>query len=266
MGYDVKVMKSDFKRWFSIWDWNRCMLFALYGADIIDDDKFVKELYSVLDLENNGVPTDPEEYAKYQVAIEIDRKSHEEDGKEITIIHHDFQYDDEGYVVGSMVICPLPGHEDKTEEELVKHIEGLQACILVQAKTNNLLVANHDALFLSKVECRKLAVMSGEPISADVAMRIMVSVTCGLAKCFDLSKPSEDEIPTLSVGIPMMFEMAGFPEEMIKSLGGLIATQEAHEPSFDFQEYLDDDSVFALMRFISVMGDAAGNLSDFIIT
>ena len=60
MGYDITVKRTNFHRWFSVWDWHRCIASALFGLGEMDDDEYKDELYAVTDLQRNGLPKNAE--------------------------------------------------------------------------------------------------------------------------------------------------------------------------------------------------------------
>lgn len=248
MGYDVKVLETNYQRWFSMWDWYRCLLTALFGAGIIEEDDYKGQLLGTTNLqaEANGAPTDPEREEEYEF-VRKKRKKKSESG-ETNIIMTNFEYDEDGFVTGGWF---------ETDQDA--NVDSVAKVMLIQAMSNQLLQSNREALGLDQDVCIELTSMNGNTISSEVAFRLGIGAACGLAytKHYEM----------VSKMIEAWCTIIGMPEEPVKEVRSkLEVMREKGKIDFEIDEYVDDQQMVAITYFIITMLDAAGVKSDFIIT
>ena len=151
MGYDITVKNTKFHRWFSVWDWHRCIASALFGLGEIDDDEYRDELYAVNDLQQNGLPKneDGERVSMADIETMVETKEVEK-----TIVEIKMDYDDELRAIGAAALIPVPAKmaeaKDFNPEELAEMIGGTVA---IQVRTNNLLHDHKGELRLTNEDC-----------------------------------------------------------------------------------------------------------------
>ena len=248
MGYDVKVIETNYERWFSMWDWYRCLLTALFGAGTIEEDEYKGQLLGTTNLqaEANGAPTDPEREEEYEF-VRKKRKKKSESG-ETNIIMTKFEYDEDGFVTGGWF---------ETDQD--SNVDAVAKVMLIQAMSNGLLQSNREALGLDQDVCIELTSMNGNTISSEVAFRLGIGAACGLAytKHYEL----------VSKMIEAWCTIIGMPEEPVEEVrSNLEEMREKGKIGFEIDEYVDDQQIGAIISFIITMLDAAGAHSDFIIT
>lgn len=248
MGYDVKVLQTNYQRWFSVWDWYRCLLTAFFGAGIIEEDDYKGQLLFTTNLqaEASGAPTDPEREEEYEF-VRKKRKRKSKSGEK-NIIMTNFEYDEEGFVIG--------GWFDVNQ---TSNVDGVVKVMTIQAVTKNMVNRNREALGFDRDVCIELTSMNGNAISSEVAFRLGMGAACGLAytKHYEL--------------VTMMIEawctVIGMPEEPVEEVrSNLEVMREKGKIGFEIDEYVDDEQIGAIISFIITMLDAAGANSDFIIT
>jgi len=248
MGYDVKVLETNYQRWFNVWDWYRCLLTALFGAGIIEEDEYKGQLLSTTNLqaEASGAPTDPEREEEYEF-VRKKRKKKSESG-ETNIIMTNFEYDEEGFVIGGSF---------ETDQDT--NVDGIAKVMVIQAKANQLLQSNREALGLDQDVCIELTSMNGIAISSEVAFRLGMGAACGLAYT--------NHYELVSKMIEAWCTVIGMPEEPTEQVRSkLEVMREKGRIGFEIDEYVDDQQIGAIIGFIITMLDAAGVKSDFIIT
>tara|TARA_B100001939_G_C16932697_1_gene614607 strand:- start:472 stop:1248 length:777 start_codon:yes stop_codon:yes gene_type:complete len=248
MGYDVKVLETNYQRWFSVWDWYRCLLTALFGAGVIEEYDYKGHLLATTNLqaEVNGAPTDPEREEEYEF-VRKKRKKKSESG-ETNIIMTNFEYDEEGFVIGGWF---------ETDQDA--SVDSIAKVMLIQAKSNQLLQSNREELGLDRDVCIELTSMNGNAISSEVAFRLGMGAACGLAytKHYEM----------VSKIIEAWCTVIGMPEEPVEEVRSkLEVMREKGKIGFEIDEYVEDQQMAAIIGFVITMLDAAGVKSDFIIT
>lgn len=248
MGYDIKVLETNYERWFSVWDWYRCLLMALFGAGIIEEGYYKSQLLDTTNLqaEANGAPTDPEREEEYEfVRKKRDEKS---ESGEHTIIMTNFEYDEEGFVIGGSF---------ETDQDA--SVDNIAKVMMIQAKANQLLQSNREALGFDRDVCIELTSMNGNAISSEVAIRLGMGAACGLAYT--------NHYELVSEMIGAWCTVIGMSEEPTKQVRyKLEIMKEKGRIGFEIDEYVDGEQIAAIIGFIIAMLDAAGSNSDFIIT
>jgi len=248
MGYDVKVLETNYQKWFNVWDWYRCLLTVLFGAGLIGEDDYKGHLLATTNLQAGatGAPTDPEGEEEYEfVRKKIKKKSK---NGETNIIMTNFEHDEEGFVIGGWF---------ETDQDA--NVDNIAKVMLIQAKSNQLLQSNREALGLDRDVCIELTSMNGNAISSEVAFRLGMGAACGLAytKHYEM----------VSKMIEAWCTIIGMPEEPVEEVRSkLEAMREKGKIGFEIDEYVEDQQMVAIIGFIITMLDAAGVKSDFIIT
>ena len=249
MGYDITVKETKFHRWFSVWDWHRCIASVLFGLGEIDNDEYRDELYAVTDLQQNGLPKneDGERVSMADIETMVETKEVEK-----TVVEIKMDYDDELRAIGAAALIPVPAKmveaKDFNPEELAEIIGG---SVAVQVRTNNLLHDHKEGLRLTNEDCQRLASMEGKQIRRELPMMLAVGLGCCLEK---MASGSMRESWTA------MLDSLEMPKEDQNRMFGPILAQfdEAakHELSFEITEYLEPESMMALSSALAVMVDA----------
>ena len=249
MGYDITVKRTKFHRWFSVWDWHRCIASVLFGLGEIDDDEYRDELYAVNDLQQNGLPKneDGERVSMADIETMVETKEVEK-----TVVEVKIDYDDELRAIGAAALIPVPAKmveaKDFSPEELAEMIGGTVA---IQVRTNNLLHDHKGELRLTNEDCQRLASMEGNEIRRDLPMLLAVGLGCCLEKMAGGSM--RESLTTMLDDLEMP------KEDQNRMFGPILAHfDEAakHELSFEITEYLEPESMMALSSALAVMFDA----------
>ena len=253
MGYDITVKRTNFHRWFSVWNWHRCVASAIYGLGGLDDEEYKQELYSVNDLQQNGLPKDDngEVVSMADIDTKIETKEMEK-----TIIEIDMQYDDELRAIGAAALIPVPANvadsKDFNPEEFAEMIAG---SINIQVRTNNLLHDHKEELQLTDQDCQLLSSMDGKEIRREVPMILAV----GLGSCLERLGIGSQKGSMREVWTNLLDEME-VPEPIrtgvFEPIFQLFDESAKHKISFEVAEYLETESLASLASAISIMGDA----------
>ena len=249
MGYDITVKRTKFHRWFSVWDWHRCIASVLFGLGELDDDEYRDELYAVTDLQQNGLPKDKDGERVSMADIETMVETKE---VEKTVVEIKMDYDDELRAIGAAALIPVSAKMAEAKnfnpEELAEMIGG---SVAIQVRTNNLLHDHKGELRLTNEDCQRLASMEGNEIRRDLPMLLAVGLGCCLEKMAGGSM--RESLTTILDDLEM-------PEEDRNRMFGPILAHfdEAakHELSFEITEYLEPESMVALSSALAVMFDA----------
>lgn len=250
MGYDITVKRTKFHRWFSVWDWHRCIASVLFGLGELDDDEYKDELYAVNDLQQNGIPKDEDGERVSMADIETMVETKE---VEKTIVEIDMQYDDELRAIGAAALIPVPAKmaeaKDFNPEQLAEMIGG---SIAIQVRSNNLLHDHKGKLRLTNEDCKLLTSMDGEEIRREMPMMLAV----GLGSCLEKITGGGG----MRTAFTTMLDDMEVPKEDQNMIFGPILAQfdEAakHELSFEITEYLEPESMASLASALAVMFDA----------
>ena len=250
MGYDITVKETKFTRWFSVWDWHRCIASVLFGIGVIDDDEYKDELYAVTDLQRNGMPKDKDGETVSMADIETKLETKK---VETTIVEIKIDYDDELRATGAMAVVPVPEKmaeaKDFDPEDLAEMIGG---SVAIQVRTNHLLHDHKEGLRITNKDCQLLSSMEGEEIRRDLPMML----AAGLGSCL--------EKITNSGGIKKswvkMLDTMDMPKDAQEEVFGPILTMfdacVEYELSFEIKEYITAESMMALASALGVMVDA----------
>ena len=250
MGYDITVKNTKFHRWFSVWDWHRCIASVLFGLGELDDDEYKDELYAVNDLQQNGIPKDEDGERVSMADIETKLETKE---VEKTIVEIDMQYDDELRAIGAAALIPVPAKmaeaKDFNPEQLAEMIGG---SIAIQVRSSNLLHDHKGELRLTNEDCKLLTSMDGEEIRREMPMMLAV----GLGSCLEKITGGGG----MRTAFATMLDDMEVPKEDQNTIFGPILAQfdEAakHELSFEITEYLEPESMASLASALAVMFDA----------
>ena len=251
MGYDITVKNTKFHRWFSVWDWHRCIASVLFGLGEIDDDEYRNELYAVNDLQQNGLPKDKDGERVSMADIETKLETKE---VEKTVVEIKMDYDDELRAIGAAALIPVPAKmveaKDFDPEQLAEMIGGTVA---IQVRTNNLLHDHKGELRLTNEDCQRLASMEGKEIRRDLPMLLAVGLGCCLEKMTDDGGGMRTAYTT------MLDDMEVPKEDQNRIFGPILAQFDEcakHELSFEITEYLEPESMASLASALAVMTDA----------
>ena len=259
MGYDITVKNTEFHRWFSVWNWHRCIASAIFGLGGIDDKEYRKELYAVNDLQRNGLAKN--EDGEVLSDAEINTKIETKDVKKV-VIEVQINYDNEQRATGAMVAVPVPKRmaeaQDFNPEKLAETISG---AIAIQVRTNNLLHDHKEKLKLTNEECKLLSNMDGEEIGRHVPLMMAV----GLGSCL--------EIVTDGGGIGKawteIMDQMETPERLRKDLFEPILEvydeSSKRELSFEITEYMESEQLASLASALATMVEAIFSGSKIVI-
>ena len=243
MGYDVKVTKTEFRRWFSIWNWHRCLVIAFAGLGLVDDEEVERQLMMVNNLQHSDEsvldPNDEDE-SRFQITS----GNNKDDEK--TIIQTQYEFDSDGYIVGGQGIVPIGSHM-KVDEKFKR---GLFSLLKMQTKTNHLIMDHRETINLDIETAKQLHSMDGEKIPPGECMVLGTGALLGLQLC-----------SSRSLDIMEAFGEMGSDEDVLKLLSDAAV---AHLPPFELEELWDE--VGAIGSFIGVMFEASGNQSTITIT
>ena len=246
MGYDVTVTETEFKRWFSIWNWHRCLVIAFAGLGLIDDDEIERQLMVVNGLQYRDQSMDPNDDEEVRFHIQRAKKS-----DEVTIVQTSYDYDRDGRIIGGNATMPV-SMEMRIDDSFN---EGILSMLRMQTETNHLLMDHRKELDLTIDDAKRLHSMCGEEISPYVSMMLGTGAILGLQLCS--SEPIEiweafeviigDDI-NKDKDHPGRLEMLRRIEEA-----------NAHTPTFVIDELWEE--VGAIGSFCGVLFDAAFNQS-----
>ena len=260
MGYDVTVIKTDYHRWFSIWNWHRCLLLTLYGAGLFEDDVFSNKMMQVSALQNSEQPQTQEEEDKFLVRKAELAKA---DKSEQRIVQHQLDRDDDGYVIGGNIAVPM-GKGEVFDERMERM---LMSTMRIQAETTSLLLDNKDEFGLTKDECITLASMDGGEINDKKCSLLFIGCAMGLIatghnkevisendefrmqirELFQVDNPSirdEKQAVKLAKGIDSLFDKGG------ESNSNLV-----------LDELWDPEEMFAIAKFFGIMAESISTFS-----
>lgn len=250
MGYDITVKNTKFHRWFSVWDWHRCIASVLFGLGELDDDEYRDELYAVNDLQQNGLPKneDGERVSMADIETMVETKEVEK-----TIVEIKMDYDDELRAIGAAALIPVPAKmaeaKDFNPEKLAEMIGGTVA---IQVRTNNLLHDHKGELRLTNEDCQRLASMEGKEIRRELPMMLAVGLGSCLEKMADGGGMREAWTSMLNdMEVPQEIQ-----DEMFEPMLKLFDVCAEHELSFEITEYLEPESMASLASAVAVMTDA----------
>lgn len=275
MGYDVKVNKTKFHRWFSIWNWHRLMATVLFGWGLFDDEEFKRELTIANNLQHHDAPTTPEEEEKYRVKI-TEMKESDGSKKEPTKGYFitEWQYDVEGRITGGITQAKYPNLEAKKNDE--EFIEKLTTSMMASNRmighTNDMIFDNKTPLGFKNNACRYMTTIGdGKPLEdMHIPVVLGIGATLGMIRA---SKESHPEIIGMIVGLFDSFKeqvSAKVYSEDFEPIAGmsleLCSTAEDHTLSFELDEYWDPNDLGSIASFIAIMMDAAYSVSLFEIT
>lgn len=254
MGYDITVKRTKFHRWFSVWNWHRCVASAIYGLGGLDDEEYRHELYTVNDLQQNGLPKDDD--GEILSIADIDTTINPDKNVEKTIVEIDMQYDDELRATGATALIPVPAKladsKDFNPEEFAEMIAGT---INIQVRTNNLLHDHKEELRLTDKDCQLVSSMEGEEIRREVPMMLAV----GLGSCLEKLGIGSQKGSMREVWTNLLDEME-VPEPirtaMFEPIFELFDESAKHKITFEVAEYLEAESLASLASAIAIMGDA----------
>jgi len=252
MGYDITVTTTEFHRWFSIWNWHRCLVIAFAGLGLIDDEETERQLMMVTSLQHtNESNMDPKDEDEARFRVQTAKKS-----DEAAIIQTSYDYDRDGRIIGGNAMVPV-SMEMKIDDSFN---EGILSMLRMQTETNHLLMDHREELDLTIDEAKRLHSMCGEEIGPFVSMTLATGAILGLQRCS--SEP---------IAIWEAFEeIVGDPINEDKEHPGRlymlkrIEEAGAHVSSFALDELWEE--VGAIGSFCGVLFDAAFNQSTITIT
>ena len=261
MGYDITVKKTKFHRWFSVWNWHRCIASAIFGLGELNDEEYKDELYAVTDLQQNGLPKnkDGEAISKAEIHTKMETKDVEK-----TIIEVNIDYDDELRAIGAAALIPVPKRmaeaKDFNPKEFAEMIGGTVA---IQVRTNNLLHDHKKKLQLENKDCQLLSSMEGKEIKSEVPMKLAV----GLGSCLEKISPGFDSkmVPTWTSMMNDMEMPENIQQELFGPMLAMFNESAKHELSFEITEYLEGESMASLASALAVMVEAMFSGSEIVI-
>lgn len=266
MGYDVTVTKTEFHRWFSIWNWHRCIAISLYGLGIIDDDEIERQLMLTTNLQHHDQPMDPKDESKYQLRLqEIEEKVGEitDANKRIIETHHD--YDDKGRLIGGRAMIPMTPEEMESMGGQEKVSEMVFSTIRMQAETNTILFDNQEELEFDNETCRLLSTMEGIPIDPLPCAMFGTGAMIGLEL---LMKSGENPTDLIKI-FGTLFEPEKATEEDKEKMNffrKLIERARDRDPQFELTELWAEDEIGSIASFVGVMMEAVLTKSTIKIT
>ena len=250
MGYDVNVINDDYHKWFSIWNWHRCMALCLYGIDAIEEEEFERQLMFTNSLQYRNVP--PEEYDDTNVKITIDAVESKKT-VETRIVQVEFDYDKSGCrVIGGRVIVPT---SMRNIDDLDK--EKVYSMIRLQCETNHMLIENAKTIGITDLEVKKLTSMDGDKTHMGICLILWLSCLIGTLKCSKVKKVDLKMMELVDQAILDIVPIVG--EEVLSSLKEDIALAQKHTPSFELDELWsnEDGDLYSMAQFMGVMAQAA---------
>tara|TARA_B100000029_G_C17580694_1_gene959560 strand:+ start:970 stop:1761 length:792 start_codon:yes stop_codon:yes gene_type:complete len=262
MGYDITVKRTKFHRWFSVWDWHRCIASAIFGLGEIDDKEYRNELYAVNDLQRNGLVKNEEKEEWWKPTDdEINIKAETKDVDKV-IIEVKIDYDNELRAIGAMAAIPVPEKMAEAPDFNPKEFaESISGTVAIQVRTNNLLHDHKKRLKLTNEQCKLLSCMDGENIDREVSLLLAVGLGCCL------------EIATDGGGIGQawqsMMDDMNMPERIQRHLFGPILeafdVSSKQELSFEIMEYMEPEQLGSLASALALVVDAVFSGSDIVI-
>ena len=263
MGYDVTVIKTNYHRWFSIWNWHRCLVLTLYGMDVFDDEVFTNKMMQVSDLQNLELPKTQEEEDKFLVK----KTKKDESPEERRVIQHNMERDDDGYIIGGAIILPL-GPKEKFDERMER---AMMSSLQIQAATSEILLDNKDTIGLTKDECITLASMDGTEIKDEHSMRLYMGCLIGMIRASVGKIPEDRAVEMLKLTkdllrldhpvIQKTEEGRRKSKEMDKVLTRMFNKAREHKPDFEIDELWDPDELVAVGKFIGLMAESVNAFS-----
>ena len=250
MGYDITVKRTEFHRWFSVWNWHRCIASAIYGMGGMSDEEYKQELYAVTDLQQNGLPKDKD--GEIVSMADIDTKIETKE-VEKTVIEVNIDYDDELRAIGASALIPVPTKMAKAKDFDEKQFaEMIGGTVAIQVRTNHLLHEHKEGLLLENEDCQLLSSMEGKEIRQEVPMMLAVGLGCCLEKITDGGGMRES--------LTTMFDDMGMSKGVQDVMFGPILRKfdecAKHELPFEITEYLEGESMVALSSALATMMDA----------
>lgn len=255
MGYDIKVTETEFQRWFSIWNWHRCLVIAFAGLGLIDDDETERQLMVVNGLQYRDQSMDPNDEDEVRFRIQTAKTP-----DEATIVQTSYDYDRDGRIIGGNATMPV-SMEMKIDDSFN---EGILSMLRMQTETNHLLIAHRKDLGFRIKDCKRLHNMAGEEISPDITTVLGIGAMLGLEQC---SIQSIDIWKAL--GLMLKPGWDDDQEEPDLHLGQIelrkrIENANNHTPTFVLDELWDE--VGTIGSFCGVMFEALGSNSTITIT
>jgi len=259
MGYDITVKETKFHRWFSVWNWHRCIASVLFGLGVIDDKEYKDELYAVTDLQQNGLPKDKD--GEIVSMADIDTKV-ETKNVEKTIVEVKIDYDDELRAIGASALIPVPTKmaeaKDFDEKQFAEMIGGTVA---IQVRTNHLLHDHKEKLRLENEDCQRLSSMEGEEIRREIAMMLAM----GLGSCLEKITDGGGMRKAWTTMLDDIDTPQDVRDELFEPLLRVFDQSAEHELSFEITEYMEGEQMAALASGLAVAVDAFLNGSTIII-
>ena len=257
MGYDITVKNTKFHRWFSVWDWHRCIASVLFGLGEIDDDEYRDELYAVNDLQRNGLPKDDngERVSMADIKTKIETKEVEK-----TIVEVNIDYDDELRAIGAAALIPVPAKMVEAKDFDAKQFaEMIGGTVAIQVRTNNLLHDHKEGLRITNEDCQRLSSMEGEEIRREMPLMLAM----GLGSCLEKISAqdySKDPPGSMRQAWTAMLDDMEIPQdirdEMFEPLLRIFDICAEHELSFEITEYLDAEQMASIVRGLALAVDA----------
>ena len=248
MGYNAKVTKTEFERWFSIWDWHRCLVLGCLGAEIIDEKEAERQLIMVSNLQYEGYSADPNDVESIRESIQDEVRFKIVNEGEPNIIHTHFDFDDEGHVVAGRAMVGLDFEPDE------KFMSGIISMMRIQSETNKLLINHRERLGLDIDTCIILHSMSGEEVSPEICNMLGMSTMMGLERL------SKEPIKLWEALVSLL----DVKNDMIAQMTAVVEEARAHEPSFELDELWEE--IHTAGSFCALMFDAAVSRSTITIT
>jgi len=264
MGYEITVTKTEFKRWFNIWNWHRCLVITFLGLGLIDDEETEHHLMMVNNLQHSEQSDlDPESEDLAAALQRFDDETryqihHAPTSKEdVKIIQTEYDFDDEGRIIGGRGMMPVSA-AGIVDEQFEK---ALFSMLKMQTKTNHLLIDHREELNLDIETCHQLHSMNGEEFSSDIEMVLAVGAMIGLQRCMsDCSLDVWAALEEITNG--KVNEDDGHPGGL--TLKARINDAVKHEPSFELDELWAE--MGAIGSFCGVMAEAGLHNSTIKIT
>jgi len=253
MGYEVNVIDDDYCRWFSIWNWHRCLAFALHGLGELTANELVSEFKVALDLQYwNQHNLTPEEEEKRE-AIKI--KQVKSNKGKVKIIHVNMTYDgnDKLRITGGSAAVPISGAM-KDKAAVVKHGEHIMTMIRMQQETNRLCLDKLANISVTRQEAHDFGTMDGEKISADTCSKLWLGGMIAMA-CVGNGNPDDKAAKV----------MQSFIRDVVNWSDAKFKRKRA-QINFELTEYWDTKELGSLPAFIGIMAQAAHTQTGILIT
>tara|TARA_B100000073_G_C23727081_1_gene569614 strand:- start:945 stop:1766 length:822 start_codon:yes stop_codon:yes gene_type:complete len=273
MGYDVKVNKTEFERWFSIWNWHRLMALVLFGWSIFDDDDLKRELTIANNLQHHDAPTTPEEEEKQEkFRVEIAEEESESETQKGYFLS-EWKYTTEGRIIGGVTRGVFPSGHKPSEKTVAKITASMMASNRMIAATNDMLFDHKEQLGLKNNACRYMTTIGDGKDLEDMHIPFML----GIGAAIGMARASKQgRLEAMGAMITGLFDSVKdkldgdeYPAEFENFKGmSTVLFDEAHEHklSFELDEYWSPDELGSMAAFIAVMMDAAYSFSLFEIT